>query len=131
MWVLHAERTVVGPSVFGTVKAIASQHTEARSEFVRSVELFVLRPIEDRQLRKSSGAQYYIVALSPKDSNGRYCLQVELEEVGLRLDKADIIAGDGGAACFKAELLTKDRSKLGWSGHASSSLSVGGIDESR
>jgi hypothetical protein len=127
MWVLHAERTVVGPHISGTVKAIASQHTEVRSEFVRSVELFVLRPIEDRQLRKSSGARYYIMALSPKDSKGCYCLQVQLEEVGLRLDKADIIAGDGGAACFKAELLNKGGPNLHWSGHAAkSSLNVGG-----
>jgi hypothetical protein len=87
----------------------------------------VLRPIEDRQLRKSSGARYYIMALSPKDSKGCYCLQVQLEEVGLRLDKADIIAGDGGAACFKAELLNKGGPNLHWSGHAAkSSLNVGG-----
>ncbi len=126
LWVLRANRTVVGPHVSGRVKAIASQHTEARSEFVRSVELFVLRPIADRQIRKSSGAQYYIVTLSPKDEDGRYCLQVDLEEVGLRIDKADIVAGDAGAECFSADLLNKGRSSSRWSGHAAASALVAG-----
>jgi hypothetical protein len=66
----------------------------------------VLRPIEDRELQKASGAKYYLSALSPKDSNGRYCLALPPDEIGLRIDKADIVAGDGGASCFKAALLT-------------------------
>ena len=41
IWVLSARRTIVGPPVRGTVRAIFSQHVAATSKFVRSTELFV------------------------------------------------------------------------------------------
>jgi hypothetical protein len=71
-WVLDAVRTIVGPQVKGRVVAIASQHTDATEVFVKSVELFILRPIEDRSLRKSSGASYYLLLLSPRYPHDQY-----------------------------------------------------------
>jgi hypothetical protein len=48
VWVLDADRTVAGPGVTGRVRAIATQHTDATAQFVKSVELFVLSPIQDQ-----------------------------------------------------------------------------------
>lgn len=115
IWVLSARRTIVGPPVRGTVRAIVSQHVAATSKFVRSTELFVLRPIDDPALRKSSHADYYLVDLSPKDSDGRYCLWDKPEEVGLRLKDSDVVVHDEGQSCFNATLIT-ERSNLRGSG---------------
>jgi hypothetical protein len=68
-WQLQAARTIAGPSVRGRVGALIAQHTDATRKFVRSVELFVLRPIQDPVLRKASGAQYYLLSLSPRYDN--------------------------------------------------------------
>src|ERR1700691_5038907 len=106
IWVLSARRTIVGPPVRGTVRAIVSQHVAATSKFVRSTELFVLRPIDDPALRKSSHADYYLVDLSPKDSDGRYCLWDKSEEVGLRLSDNDVVVRGEGQSCFNATLIT-------------------------
>jgi hypothetical protein len=78
------------------VKAISSQHVAATSKFVRSTELFVLRPIEDPALRRSSHADYYLVELSAKDSDGRYCLWDKPEEVGLRLKDTEVVVDNQG-----------------------------------
>jgi hypothetical protein len=107
IWVLSARRTIVGPPVRGTVRAIVSQHVAAASKFVRSTELFVLRPIDDPALRKSSHADYYLVDLSSKDSDGRYCLWDKPEEVGLRLKDSDVVVRDEGRSCFNATLITE------------------------
>jgi hypothetical protein len=111
IWVLSARRTIVGPPVKGTVKAISSQHVAATSKFVRSTELFVLRPIDDPALRRSSHADYYLVELSTKDSDGRYCLWDKPEEVGLRLKDTDVVVDDEGQSCFNATLII-ERSNL-------------------
>ena len=116
IWVLSARRTIVGPPVRGTVRAIFSQHVAATSKFVRSTELFVLRPINDPALRKSSHADYYVVDLSIKDSDGRYCLWDKPEEVGLRLNDNDVVVLGEGQSCFNATLITDDRSNVRRSG---------------
>jgi hypothetical protein len=105
VWVLQAQRTVAGTPITGTIRAISSQHTEARPEFARSVELFVLRAIEDRKLRRLSGADFYIISLSSRDANGRYCVSVEPDRIGLHLDAAKIAIGDNGTFCFDAASL--------------------------
>jgi hypothetical protein len=45
MWPINASQTIGGPRIVGTVRAIAEQHTDVTTEYLRSVELFVLRPI--------------------------------------------------------------------------------------
>jgi len=104
LWVLASNRTVAGPPVEGQVRAISMQHTDATPQFVGSVELFVLRPIESAALRTSSGADFYIVALSARDSAGRYCLPVDPTTVGLHLDRTKLRAVHG-SYCFDAQLL--------------------------
>jgi hypothetical protein len=104
LWVLISNRTVVGPPVEGQIRAISMQHTDAIQQFVTSVELFVLRPIESATIRSSSGADFYIVALSPRDPAGRYCLSVNPATVGLHLDPTRVRAA-GGSYCFDAQSL--------------------------
>jgi hypothetical protein len=104
LWVLNSARTVTGPPVNGRVRAISLQHVDATQQFVDSVELFVLRPIKDAALRRSSGAHFYVVSLSPRDSAGRYCLSVRPETVGLRLDSSEVHS-DADSYCFDAHLL--------------------------
>jgi hypothetical protein len=103
VWVLDAVHTVAGPSVSGRVRAIASQHVDATDQFVKSVEIFVLRPIDDSALQKSSGATYYLVSLSARDVNGKYCLSVAPKDEGLKLDASEIsVDPASGYFCFQA-----------------------------
>ena len=126
VWVLKANRTLVGTRVAGTIRAIASQHRAAATKFVRVVELFVLTPINDPKLRRSSRADYYIVELSPRYSDDTYCLRDKPTDVGLWVDQADTTVDEGGDNCFKAQLIGAGSSNLRWSGHAASSSSVVG-----
>ena len=114
VWVLDADHTVVGPSVTGRVRAIATQHTDSTGQFVRSVELFVLSPITDSTLRKSSGAKFYLISLSPRDSQGRYCISVKPNDLGLKLDPSEVtVDPDSRRFCFKASVLASNNR---WSG---------------
>jgi hypothetical protein len=114
VWVLDAGRTLSGPKVTGRVKAIATQHTEATARFVNSVELFILRPIKDASVRRSSRAAFYLVSLSPRDAQGRYCLSVNPSTVGLTLDPSEIsVDGDSGSFCFSAAALASNNRRRG------------------
>src|ERR1700747_640947 len=109
VWVLDAKRTVSGPKVVGRVRAIMLQHVGATSKYVKSVELFVLRPIEDLSTRKSSGADYLLVSLSPLDSQGRYCLQMNPGDVGLKLAASEVtVDASSGNYCFSAAALASN-----------------------
>jgi hypothetical protein len=103
-WELEAARTSVGPLVRGRVRALFSQHTDATRKFVQSVELFVLRPIQDPGLRKASGAHYYLLALSPRYEKDQYCLSVRPSEVGLAVPESQTTKNEGGY-CFPGSLL--------------------------
>jgi hypothetical protein len=104
LWILKAARTVAGPVVAGEVRAVATQHADATPQFVSSAELFVLRPVTDAPLRKASGADFYLVALSPRDAAGSYCLPVRPTSVGLHLPPGKVNAR-GDSYCFDARLL--------------------------
>ena len=109
VWVIDADRTIVGPRVAGRVRAIFLQHTDARSTFVKSVELFVLRPLKDASLRKSYGADYSLVSLSPRYSEGRYCLSVKPSDVGLDVPASAVVVDAGrGQFCFPAAALASN-----------------------
>ena len=108
VWVLDALQTIAGPKVAGRVHAIASQHTDATDQFVKSVELFVLRPIHDAGLQQSSGAKYFLVALSPR-VDGTYCLSVKPSEVGLNLDSSEVKIDEQGYFCFRAAVLASNK----------------------
>lgn len=104
VWLLHARRTVAGPPVKGEARAISMQHVAATPRYVHSVELFVLRPIDDAALRKSSGAAYYLVALSPRYPSGRYCLAVNPVTLGIHLSQPPV-RDDEESFCFDSKLL--------------------------
>jgi hypothetical protein len=104
VWVLTSNRSVVGPIVKGRVRAISTQHTDATQQFVTSVELFVLRPIKSVTVRHSSGAAFYILYLSPRNADGRYCLPVSPSSVGLHLDPAKVLATES-SYCFDVRAL--------------------------
>ena len=105
-WELNAKHTVAGPIVAGRLRAVISQHADANIRFVKSVELFVLRPIEDRELGAAYGADFELVALSPRYANGNYCLSVEPEDVGLKLPASEVsIDPDSGYRCFSSKLI--------------------------
>jgi hypothetical protein len=101
LWVLRADRTVAGPPIKGKVRAISMQHTDATQKFVSSVELFVLSRIPSLS---SNGAEFRIIALSPRYPDGRYCLSVDPSIVGLHLDPAKVSGGEG-SYCFDARAL--------------------------
>ena len=106
LWILDVRRTVSGPSVVGRIRVVASQHTDANEQFVKSVELFVLKPIDDSSLQRTSGARYYLVALSARDSSGNYCLSVDPGGAGLKLDSLQVsVDAKSGFFCFRADLL--------------------------
>jgi len=106
MWVLDSTRSVAGPTIKGTVRALIAQHVAATRKFVESAELFVLQPIQDDALRKRSGADYYLLSVSPRNENGRYCLSKNPDDVGLKLPKAQVSMDiEGSRYCFDAALL--------------------------
>jgi hypothetical protein len=106
MWIFDATRTVSGPTVKGRTKALIAQHVDATPQFVKSVELFVLRPIEDVKLRRSSGANYYLLSVSPRYADDMYCVSVDPEDLGLNLPKLEVTReAEGGHFCFKRKLL--------------------------
>jgi hypothetical protein len=107
-WTLEAVRTVVGPPIKGKFIAIASQHTDATSKFVRSVELFILRPIDDPSLRESSGANYYLLLLSPRYPRGQYCLAENPMQFGLKIEPAELKVDEQGYFCFPAQALASN-----------------------
>jgi hypothetical protein len=108
-WILDAVHTVVGPSIVGRVTAITSQHTDATAKFVTLVELFILRPIDDKSLRESSGANYYLILLSPRYPHGRYCLGQDPSGFGVKLDPSQVKVDENGYFCFPARALASNK----------------------
>ena len=105
MWVLDSTRSVAGPAIKGTVRALIAQHVAATRKFVESAELFVLQPIQDDALRKRSGADYYLLSVSPRNENGKYCLTKNPDDLGLKLAKAQVTMDpDSRRYCFDAAL---------------------------
>jgi hypothetical protein len=106
LWEFDAKRTVTGPPVGGRVRVLATQHTDATSKFVRSVELFVVRPIDDPAVREAYGAEYYLVGLSPRYERSTYCLPVNPTDIGLSMPSSEVtVEPDSGYYCFARRLL--------------------------
>jgi hypothetical protein len=112
VWVLDANRTLVGPRVSGRVRAVMAQHITATAQFVRSVELFVLSPLPANQ--RLLGVTYSIISLSARDDQGRYCISVKPTEVGLKLEPAAVtVDASSGYYCFyAAALASNNRSRV-------------------
>lgn len=105
LWVFDARKTLAGPPVNGRVRALIAQHTDARSKYVRSVRLFVVKPIESDEVRRAHNATHYLLAVSPRYEDGTYCLPMNPQSVGLEIDASRIARkSDSGYFCFAASL---------------------------
>jgi hypothetical protein len=106
LWTLDAKRTVSGPKVTGRVRALNIAHAGAMPKFVRSVELFVLSPITESTAQvHNTGANYWIVALSPRHKGSMYCTAQDPRDVGILIDGSQITVNEHGVFCFKKVLL--------------------------
>jgi hypothetical protein len=106
VWEFDAIRTVSGPAVTGRVRAIIAAHGDATVEFVRSVELFVVRRIDDPAVQEAYGAEYHLVSLSPRYERSRYCLAVDPKDIGLSLPVSEVtIDPDSEYYCFPRRLV--------------------------
>jgi hypothetical protein len=101
-WELVVNRTVAGPSVRGRIRALTLQHTDATSTFVKSVELFVLAPIGKPD---PTGATHTILALSPRHADGTYCVILDPQQLGIPVERSQIIARADGSFCFRSRLI--------------------------
>lgn len=101
VWKITVTQTVAGAAVPGIVSVLAEQHTEATTEFVRSVELFVLRPVTDAALSAASHSNFEVLAMSARDDHGRYCLPFTPSDVGLKLAPTEV-DHSGDRYCFTA-----------------------------
>jgi hypothetical protein len=106
VWELEAKRVVAGPAVEGRIRALSAQHVGATPKYVRSVEVFVLRPVDNAQQRRDYGVTHALVALSPRYRGSRYCLSINPSEIGLKVPKEKISVEPGsGNYCFSRDLL--------------------------
>jgi len=106
VWEFRARRTVVGERVVGRVRAVAAQHVDATPEFVQSVELFVVRPIDDPAIREEFGVELYLVALSPAYEDSTYCLPESPATYGLDIADNEVsIDPDSDYYCFPISLV--------------------------
>jgi hypothetical protein len=108
VWELDAKQTLAGPKVTGRVRAVIAVHTLATSKYVKSVELFVLRPAEDVKADDSKSPAFSLVALSPRYAGGKYCLHVDPRSVGLEVESAR--SADGTFCFLRADVLRPNKS---------------------
>ena len=102
LWTLDVKRTVASPKVKGRVRALTMAHAGATSKYVRSVELFVLSPItESSKEMLSTGANYFIVALSPLYQDAMYCTRMDPLDIGIPIERAQIKVDENGSFCFE------------------------------
>jgi hypothetical protein len=108
VWELDAKRTLAGPTITGRVRAVVSVHGLATSEFVRSVELFVLRPVEKSDADHPDLPTFSLLALSPRYPGGKYCLYIDPRSVGLEVKTS---TSSDGMFCFRrADVLRPNKS---------------------
>jgi hypothetical protein len=105
VWTFEAERTLAGPPIKGTVRIFSGQDASATDKFIKSVELFVIRPIKDPKLRKITEAHYELVSLSALHEDGSYCISEDPNRLGLRLQKSQIHIDSSGYYCLKKGLI--------------------------
>ena len=100
-WVIEAERTINGPRLAGRVVAARLQHVDVTNTFLKSLRLFVLRPIDDEKQRSLLGADYYLVDMSKPSE--MYCLWLDPKTEDLSTD--DVFeAGEGDLRRYCFEL---------------------------
>jgi len=93
-WKIRTGETLSGPSISGRITAAMVQH----GLFVSSRKLFVLKPIDDPEVRKMLGANYFLEEFStPREM---YCLDKKPESLdGSSFSHVD--SKGGGPYCFE------------------------------
>ena len=100
IWEFNTRRTLAGPSMSGRVRAVVRQPTRVTRRYVRSIRIFVLKPIEDAALRAAYGVDYRVVTMSPLHEGDEFCLMIDPRSVGLNVQSA---RDDRGFHCFSAK----------------------------
>lgn len=101
---LDAKQTLAGPPVTGRVRALIVAHTEANAKYVKSIELFVLRPVENVEAGESKSPRYSLISLSTRHSGGKYCLDTDPNSLGLEVK---VEQNEYGYFCFRRRDLLK------------------------
>ena len=81
LWRLSIDRTLSGPELKGTLSAAHVQHAKYIPKYVRRHRLFVLRPIEDEELKKALGVDYQLIDLEMPEE--MYCISHDPNELGV------------------------------------------------
>jgi hypothetical protein len=100
LWTFRVDKVLAGPRQSRSVRAIAYQHTDVTPDFIRSVELFVLEPIQDQALRSTYGVNYTVVSLSAREEHDRYCLNQQPQTLHLNVPPIHITIDDDRLFCF-------------------------------
>jgi hypothetical protein len=108
-WDLEASRTLAGPDVRGRVRAVISAHGAANSKYVRSIELFVIRPLASDEVRITTGATHVVVAVATRTREGKYCLPTDPRSLGLNVDSRQ---NDYGDFCFSRRSALRPNNSL-------------------
>jgi hypothetical protein len=102
-WAIDPKRTVAGPKIKGRIEAIRFQHVGVNDGYLKSLHLFVLRPIGEVEVPHPPNVTYYLVSSSPIYDDGNYCISVDPKSSGLHLK--NVVAGNDGDFCFDHKLL--------------------------
>ena len=102
-WVIDPERIVAGPALKGRIKALTFQHTGVNDRYLKSLRLFVFRPIGDIEIPHSPDDGYYLVSSSPVYDDGTYCISVDPSASGLQLK--NVTKRNDGNFCFGHHVL--------------------------
>jgi hypothetical protein len=102
-WVIDTERIIAGPTLKGPISALRFQHIGVNNRYLKSIRLFIFRPIAEVEISHFSNDRYYLVATSPLYEDGTYCISVDPAEIGLQLKT--ITKKDDGYFCFDHQLL--------------------------
>jgi len=98
LWVIDPAKALAGPKINGRITAETYQHVGVNRHYLRSLRLFVLRPLTEIRDARASDAKYYLVASSPIYKDGSYCISVDPTELGLALK--NVRTGSDGTFCF-------------------------------
>jgi hypothetical protein len=102
-WFIDPAKTVAGPALKGRIRALTFQHTGVNDRYLKSLRLFVFRPIADLEIPHSSDDRYYLVSSSPVYDDGTYCISVDPSASGLQLK--NVTERNDGYYCFDHKLL--------------------------
>ena len=97
-WVINSMRIVAGPTLKRHIIALDFQHIGVNADYLKSLRLFVLRPIGEVEISHLPGDRYYLVSPSPVYEDGSFCISVDPSASGLRVK--NVTKRNDGSFCF-------------------------------